>query len=184
MTTEQKLLTAEDLYCLPSIDGRSELLDGRLVEMAPVGAEHNGAMNNTAFHLTNHVRQKALGWVLPGDTGVILHRNPDRVRCPDVCFIARERIPAGALPGGFLTVVPDLIVEIVSPSDTATAVLEKTEEWLNAGARLVWTLHPRTHSVVTTDASGLSRTLHEGDILTGGDVLPGFSLPVAALFEN
>jgi len=85
------------------------------------------------------------------------------------------------LPEGFIEVVPDLIVEIVSPSDRAGAVQQKTDEWLRAGARLVWTVYPETRTVVA-QTSDATQAYREGDTLTGEPVLPGFAAPVAALF--
>jgi Uma2 family endonuclease len=184
MTIEQALLTAEEFLCLPPYDGRRELIDGKVVEMAADYLRHNYVMGNTTFHLQRFVRENRLGIVLPGDTGIVLARNPDLVRCPDVCFIARHRLPPGGIPQTFTEIVPDLIVEIVSPYDRASEVLEKTELWLNAGARLVWTMYPTPRRVVTTDVDRVSHTYNEGDTLTGGDVLPGFSVPVAELFEE
>src|SRR5207249_1462771 len=121
-------------------DGRRELIDGKVVEMAADNLRHNGVIDKTSFHLSRFVRENQLGKVMPGDTGIILARNPDLVRCPDVCFFARHSIPPGGFPPTYTEIVPDLIVEIVSPNDRATEVLEKTELWLRAGARLVWTL--------------------------------------------
>jgi Uma2 family endonuclease len=184
MTTEQTLLTAEDFLCLPPYDGRRELIDGKVVEMAADNLRHNSVMENTGVRLSNFVRANKLGKVMLGSAGIIVARNPDRVRCPDVCFFALNRIPPGGFPEAFTELVPDLIIEIVSPNDRATEVLDKTEMWLRAGARLVWTLYPKPRRVVTTDAERASHTYNDGDTLTGGDVLPGFSVPVAELFEE
>jgi Uma2 family endonuclease len=80
-------------------------------------------------------------------------------------------------------VVPDLIVEIISPSDRLTAVRRKVQQWLDSGARLAWTLNPRRRTV-TVDTPGHSMVLHVGEILTGEPVLPEFSVPVAELFPE
>jgi len=180
MTVEKRLVTAEDLLCLPT-DMRCELLDGEVVELSPAGGRHNDVMGVLTALLWTYVKTARLGKVLPGDTGIILRRNPDRVRAPDICFIAQDRLPADGVPEGFLEIVPDLIVEIVSPSDRARDVQQKTDEWLRAGARLVWTIYPETRTVVAQTATG-TQSYREHDTLTAVPVLPDFTVPVAMLF--
>jgi Uma2 family endonuclease len=180
MTVEKTLVTAEELLRMPG-DCRRELLDGEVVEIAPAGGPHNRTITKTAIHLGGYVYEHALGEVLSGDTGIIVARNPDRVRAPDVCFFTKERMPDG-VPEGYQEIVPDLVVEIVSPNDTALEVQQKTEEWLRVGVRLVWTMYPETRTIAVAQEPGSVRILHEGDTLSGEPVLPGFSIPVAALF--
>ncbi|MBI4498633.1 MAG: Uma2 family endonuclease [Chloroflexi bacterium] len=182
MASTKTLLTAEDLLRLPEDECRYELLDGELVTMAPTGAEHGRIAARVAYRLLMHVEAHNGGAVLTNDPGIILRRNPDRVRAPDVCFIARERIPAGGLPQGYLETVPDLIVEVVSPNDTAVDVQQKVEEWLQAGARLVWVVYPGTRSVVVYQSLTQVRVYKEGDTLDGAPVWSDFACPVASLF--
>ena len=137
MTSEKTLLTVEDLLRLPVDHRHYELLDGELVEMSPTGGTHGRVIVKLVTLLSTHVEAHDLGEVLAGDPGIILRRHPDRVRAPDVCLIARERVPAGGPPSGYLEIIPDLVVEIVSPNDRAADVQAKIEEWLQAGARLV-----------------------------------------------
>lgn len=182
MATTQKLLSAEDLFTLPDDGVRRELLDGELVEMSPTGPGHARVMVRVAHHLLVDVEPHNLGEVFAGDLGVILRRHPDRVRAPDVCFFARERIPSGGFPEGYVEIVPDLIVEIVSPNDKAAEVQEKIQEWLHAGARLVWAIYPGTRQVMAYQGRGAVRVYEETDTLDGGPVLPDFSCPLAKLF--
>jgi len=182
MTVEKTLMTAEDLLRLPTDACRYELLDGELIEMSPANGRHNKIMGRITVLLTNYTDLGALGDVLPGDTGFVLRRNPDRVRAPDVCFIAANRLPPEGIPPAFLEIVPDLVVEIVSPSDSAAMVQQKTEEWLQAGVRLVWTVYPETRTVVASQNLEATRIYHETDTLSGEPVLPDFSVLVAALF--
>lgn len=181
MTAEKTLLTIEDVEANPP-PGRWELLDGEVVYLAPANLEHGYLVAVIASLLNGYVRPRALGWVLAGDTGIILRRDPDRLRAPDVCFFARERFPGGRLPNRFSTLVPDLIVEVVSPGDRRSEIIDKTAEWVRAGARLVWVVYPGTRTVVTTDGANPSRVLHLHDTLSGEPVLPGFSTPIAAIF--
>ena len=184
VTSDQSrtLLTADDLLLMPD-DGRFyELLDGKLVEMTPPGGMHGKVSAGIPYALLSHVRAHELGEVLSNDPGVILHRQPDRVRAPDVCFIARDRLPPGGLPDGYLELVPDLVVEVISPGDRAAEVQAKIEHCLNAGARLVWAVYPHTRSVVTYQSLAAVPVYSAGEILTGEPVLPGFACPVASLF--
>ncbi len=182
MTTDKKLLTAEDLFQLPDDGYRYELLDGELAKKPLRGAIYGAVLAMISSVISTHVEACGLGTVLAGSPGVILRRNPDRVRAPDVCFIAHHRLPAEGLPRGYLEVVPDLIVEVISPSDRATEVQEKIEEWLRAGAQLVWAVYPDTRSVVAYQSQAAIRVYTEADILDGEPVLPGFTCPVARLF--
>jgi Uma2 family endonuclease len=183
MATAKTLLTIEDLAHLPD-DGyhRYELLDGELISMAPAGGEHGGSVTRWAAQLWMHVDSRQLGMVLTGDVGIILRRNPDRVRAPDVCFIARDRLPPGGISRSFLEIVPDLIIEVVSPGDTASEVQQETEEWLSAGARLVWNAYPDTRSVMAFRSLDQVRVYSANDTLDGSPVLPQFTCLVADLF--
>ena len=182
MTTEKALLTAEDLLDLPDDECRYELLDGELVKMAPTGGKHGQVLINIGIALGAYVKRQDLGIVLGGDPGIILRRNPDRVRAPDVCFIARERIPPEGLPDGYLELIPDLVIEVVSPNDRATQVQDKIEEWLRAGVRLVWAVYPGTRSVVAYQSLSAIRVYTESETLDGAPVLPDFTCSVASLF--
>lgn len=183
MVTQEKLLTAEDLLDLPDDGQRHELLDGKLVEMAPTGGWHGKVESIIGYLLRGHVETDDLGEVLVGEPGIILHRNPDRVRAPDVCFFTRARLPAEALPDGYFEIVPDLIVEVISPNDRAGEVLDKIQEWLEAGARLVWAVYPTRRSVVAYHDDGTIQLHTDRDTLSGAPVLPEFICPVARFFD-
>lgn len=96
------------------------------------------------------------------------------LRMPDVCFISSRRLPAGKRPRGpFLDVAPDLVVEVLSPSNTAREMDGKNREYFAAGVRLVWLVDPHTRTVHVLTAPDESRTLKISQTLTGGSVLPG-----------
>ncbi|MHB8574784.1 MAG: Uma2 family endonuclease, partial [Dehalococcoidia bacterium] len=92
--------------------------------------------------------------------------------------------PNRRAPLTFAEIVPDLIVEVVSPGDTASEVQQKLEEWVRAGARLVWACYPDTHTIAVLRDLGAVRLLREGDTLDAEPVLPGFSVSVAELFAE
>jgi Uma2 family endonuclease len=182
MATRRKLLTAEDVLNMPEDDFRYELLDGVLVKMSPPGNPHGLSQATISAVLFNFVHPHGLGRVF-GEIGFILHRNPDRVRAPDVCFIARERIPAEGLGRGFIDFAPDLAVEILSPSDRRGEVEEKAQEWLRFGTRIVWLVRTAPRTVTVYEPGQEPRLLTEADTLTAEPVLSGFSVPVRALFS-
>jgi Uma2 family endonuclease len=185
MTTAKKLMTAEELAALPSGDGRRyELLDGVLVEMAPNGYEHDVIRGLVGYPFFEYVNRNKLGDVLLGDTGYILRRSPDRVRAPDISIVLRERLPGGRRPKSFTTIVPDLLVEVVSPGDTAAEVEQKTLEWLAAGVRLVINVYPETRSVMAYRSPTDVHRYTDADTLDAAPVLPDFSHPVAQFFPE
>lgn len=125
-----------------------------------------------------------LGWILGSGCGYrCVPWKPGKIRRPGASFIARDRLPSAEhWSDGYVTIPPDLAVEITSPSDEVYDLERKVEEYLRAGGRLVWVIHPeiRTIQVIRADGSGL--WLRAGGELSGEDVLPGFRCPVDALF--
>ncbi|MCS6941109.1 MAG: Uma2 family endonuclease, partial [Roseiflexus sp.] len=95
-----------------------------------------------------------------------------------------ERIPPPENEGGFWALAPDLVVEIISPSETAVQVQAKVQDYLNAGSRLVWLVYPETRTVVEYRADGSMRLYAGSDILDGADVIPGFLYPLERLFRE
>ena len=184
MTTAKKLLTAEEFALLPDDGHRRELIDGEVIELAPGNFRHGEIGGNVLVEISVFVRERGLGRVSTLDPGFTLRRDPDRVRAPDVAFIARDRLPPEEdLEHGFPEIVPDLVVEVVSPGDTATDVQEKVEEWLAAGVRLVLVLYPRTRTVMAHRGLNEAHRYGPADTLDAEPVLPGFACPVARLFE-
>lgn len=177
------ITTAEELLRLPRGKHRYELVKGELREMCPASSRHGRVANQIAFLLTNHIRQHKLGAVYAAETGFKLRENPDTVRAADVAFIAQERIPAEGEPEGFWAIAPDLVVEVVSPGDTAVEVQDKVTDWLQAGCRLVWVVYPNTQTVTEYRSLAEARVLTAAQNLEGGQVTPGFSCLVSELFE-
>jgi Uma2 family endonuclease len=119
--------------------------------------------------------------VFGADTGFILSRAPDTVRAPDIAFVAEGRFETG-LPFGYVPFAPDLAVEIVSPSNTASELQAKVLEYLEAGTRLVWVIDPRRETVMVYRSRDDIRILGRDDELDAADVLPGFKLALSELF--
>ena len=182
MRTLKKLFTAEELLCLPTTGRRLELVKGEVYEMAPAGGPHGYVSMNIGVLLGVHVRSNGLGRVFAAETGFILRRSPDTVRAPDAAFISYDRLSEGAIPEGFIQVMPDLVVEVVSPGDRQREVSEKIEEWLRAGVRLVWVIYPVTRSGDVYRSLDDVSHLSEHDVLDGEDVVPGFACRLGELF--
>jgi Uma2 family endonuclease len=180
MATAESITTAEELFHTPGL-GRCELLRGELIMMSPAGSEHGMIALQVGRLLLEFVKSQGLGVVLGAETGFRIAGNPDTVRAPDVAFIQRDRV-GGRLPKGFFPGAPDLAVEVLSPDDRAGEVLDKVQDWLNAGSVAVWIVDPKTQTVTVYGADRKAVMLTSCDVLTGGDLLPGFSTPVAELF--
>ena len=176
MTTALALATIADLEQHP---GRCELIDGEIIDMAPVGFEHGFVVANIAGILGSFVRTKRLGRVLAGDPGFIL--DPQNVRAPDVAFLDVGRV-AKAPKRGYMQFVPNLAVEVVSPGDTHSEVVAKARMWIQRGVSLVWVVDPPSQSVEIYAPGRAVAGLDADGVIDGGDVLPGFSCPVADFF--
>ncbi len=180
----QREYTPEDLLPMPGGEN-FELVNGRLVE------RHRGVLARWVAGelirvLGNHCSQHRLGWIFPGgDTGYQgFPGSPRTVRKPDVSFVRYGRFSDEQLPDGYARLAPDLAAEVTSPNDEYEQVLEKIEEYLRAGVRLVWVISPRNRIVHVYRANGSVHVLHENDDLDGEDVVPGFRCPVPDLFPH
>lgn len=177
------LLTADDLLRLDD-EVRGELIRGVFCKMTPPGHEHGRVVALLTHELVAHVAVCRLG-VVVGESGVHLEHEPDTVRAPDIAFTLAERLPAGRANHRYAQTVPDLVVEVVSPSDRRSAVRDKARMWLSFGVQLVWVVFPasRTVEVHRADADAVE-TLTEVDSLDGTSVLPGFAYPLERLFAT
>jgi Uma2 family endonuclease len=182
MSIAAHLMTARDLYKHPP-DERCELVRGELSMMSPSGAEHGGITINLSLLLAAHVKKHKLGAVLGAETGYVLTRNPDTVRGADISFIRASRIPATGLPKSFWIGAPDLAVEVMSPDDRPAEVATKVDDYLAAGALLVWVVNPKRKTITVYQPMESPRTLRSSEMLDGGNVLPGFKCKVAKTFE-
>lgn len=176
------LMTAEELFRSTFPDKRVELVRGHLTVREPSGYHHGLVTARLTRALVNHVAATDLGDVLAGDAGFRLARNPDTVRGPDVAFISRTRAPRPT-PIAFAPLAPDLVVEVLSPSDRHGETLEKVADWLNAGTRLVWVIDPLRRRARLYRADGTVASVDSDAALDGEDVLPGFTCGLDALLS-
>ncbi len=175
------LMTIGQLEGLPD-DGRFELIDGELIEMAPSGGRSSQVAIQFAVPLSNFVRPRNLGKIYGADGGFVLFPDRETVRVPDVAFVRADRLPPEADQEGFLRLAPDLAVEVISPTDRMADVMAKVMMYLDAGVRLVWVADPRSRTATVYAADRTGRLLSANDQLDGGDVLPGFRVRVSDLF--
>ena len=182
-TAKNKLLTAEDLLRLSSQGVKGELIRGVLHETVSVGEEHGHLAGLFITFLNIHIRPRRLGRTGGTDVGVLIHRDPDTVREPDVYYVSTERLPLNERVQGYLEVVPELVVEIVSPGDSKQDVTEKVAMWLDHGVSMALEVRPATRTIIVYRPGAPADTLTGGDVLDCGDVLPGFSLPLSEIFD-
>ncbi|NJL05589.1 MAG: Uma2 family endonuclease [Chloroflexaceae bacterium] len=174
--------TEADLLRLGHDDHRQyELVRGELRQMSPANSVHGNLEFRFAVALGKYLEQHPLGEGYTGDTGFQLSAEPLTIRSPDLAFIRTERLPTGSRPA-FLPLAPDLVIEIVSPSESARTIAEKVSDYLAAGTRLLWIVYPEQQHVHEYRAAHAFHIYHAGDTLDGRDVLPGFRFALAALF--
>ena len=177
--------TAGELLNLPDDGCRYELLRGELKRMSPAGNRHGRLAANVMISLGVHVRANGLGAVYAAETGYQLASDPDHVRAPDVSFIGRERLERTGETDGYWPGAPDLAVEVVSPGDRRAEVEEKVRDWLDAGAGMVLVVDfHRGRTVQVHRPPSRVVDLTEGDVVDGGNVVPGWRLPVSELFDS
>jgi Uma2 family endonuclease len=159
-----------------------ELVDGVLVEKVMGFDESRFAVFLTAC-LVNYLNQHDLGAVVGADGMMRLF--PGQVRIPDVAFISWKRYPKGKRRRGEIpTVAPDLVVEILSKGNTPKEMKRKLEEYFQAGVRLVWYVNPAARTVRVYTGPKRSVLLNEAQELSGGAVLPGFTLSIREWFTE
>lgn len=179
-----KLMTPDDLLEMGEDARFCELIRGELVCMSPSEGRHGKIGVRIATLLDLHAGRTRLGDVFGVEAGFILDRDPYTLLVPDAAFVRAERVPAEEDQSGFLELAPDLVVEVISPSARPGQITTKLLTFLNAGVQIVWLVDPENKSVTIHAAGEPPRTLTTGDEIDGGDVLPGFSVPVAAFFER
>lgn len=167
-----------------ALDGRWELIDGELVEMSPSADEPSTIGATMTILIGQFVRAHRMGRVYNAEGGFVLF--PDRaiVRAPDVAFVRAERAPQGEARKHFARLAPDLVVEVLSPTDRASEVLNKIEMYREAGVRLIWVIDPEPKTVTVLAENLPVAVVREDGTLDGGDVLPGFSVAVAEIFAE
>jgi Uma2 family endonuclease len=178
------VVTIDEFLMLELPDGKAELVRGEVRVTPPPGAPHATAASNLLVLLAIHARANGLGRVYGGSFGYDLTRLPHTVRVPDLSFVRAERLPRDGVGPGLLKLAPDLAVEVLSPSETASSLEEKLDDYAAAGTPLVWVVDPIRRTVMVVATNAPVKWLREGDALDGGEIVAGFSCAVADIFEG
>ena len=178
--TPTKRITPDDL--LEMTDGDFfELVDGQIVER-PMSAGSARVGSRFNFYLTGFGDEHKAGSTFDQTLGVrIWDHAPEMTRKADCLFIVEGKQPPDS--ARFLFTAPDIVVEALSPNDLGEEVRDKVALWLQGGVPLVWVAWPKTREIHVYRRGGRPRILGPDDELTGEDILPGFSVPVANLFD-
>ena len=180
--TTPALLTAEEFAQRPDPGYPEELVEegscrrrcpSRVTVKSAIGSAESWAI----------AEDRDLGRVLSNDTGVITERGPDTVRGADISFYSFARVPKGPLPDRYLDTPPDLVVEVLSPSDRWPKVLAKVAEYLDAGTTIVLVLDDPRRLAHLYRADGTTRLLGADEELTIPDLLGDFHVRVGRFFE-
>ncbi len=172
----------DDYKHLEIVNGEWVGLEDRAEEMT--GEEHGRIEFMLILAIGNHVMANNLGMVYPGDTDFVLDGDPGDIRLkrqPDIAFVAAKNVKSTS---GYYFQAPDLAVEIVSPSQSYPEMRDKVNEYTRFGTQQVWLVLPRSQQVEVHSPDRTARTYDADDTIPGGDLLPGFSLHVAAIFES
>lgn len=179
---KQQLISADQFFDMPDND-LAELIDGVIVPMNAPGAEHGFIEAKITARLFVHAEANKLGRVISGEAGIFIRRNPDRIRGVDVAFISYERSP-NRPPSQYLTVAPELIVEIVSPTDRWSGINEKLADYFSIGVNEVWVVEPQNETIHRYKSRSDVEILYYSDTITGSGLLSDFSLKLADLFAD
>jgi Uma2 family endonuclease len=189
MSRPARRLRADDVLRIQAERGGDigyELVNGELVPIMPASLPHGRIMARLGRHMDWHVSESRLG-VVYTEAGFVLDvaGDPERLRGPDIAFLSNQTLEAagGEPVEGFFRGAPDLAVEVQSPNDRKGDLQQRVREFLDAGAKLVWTIHPAARSAMVFRPDGSARLLRETEALDGEDVLSGFRLPLAELFS-
>jgi Uma2 family endonuclease len=180
----KRRVTALEFLSHPAASGKSELVRGEIHVMTPASGVHGIVAGRIFVALNAFVEEHRLGLCFPDNTGFELPGLDDTVRSPDAAFVRAERLSLEDIDAGWVRVAPDLVVEILSPSETAATLDAKWRDYRAAGTTLMWVIDPAERTVTVREADTPDRRLTASDTLSGGSVLPGFSIAVARLFSR
>ena len=185
MTTARKLLTADDLLAMPEDGKKYELVRGELIEMPPPGYMHGVVIGRIGRRIGNFVEEHNLDFIETFEVGIYTEQAPDTVRAPDYTLTSLARIIAPLPQRGYVFgLIPDLVVEVISPGYSRSDAEARVRMWLAAGVRLALVVYIGTQEIVAHSQDGTVRHFGVDDVLTCEPVLPGFACQVAEIFET
>ena len=187
MVAQTRQVTADNFLEVANLpeyaDCSIELIAGEIVTMPTTNSVHAELVARLVILVGAYIVKHRLGRTYAGDAGFVLERNPegrDTVRGLDIAFISREKAP-DPLPNAWLEVAPDLVIEVISPSNTADDTRLKVRQLLRAGCAQVWVVYPNLREVDAHSEKGI-QVFREGDTLACPDILPGFEIAISDIF--
>jgi Uma2 family endonuclease len=184
MATAEKLLTAEEYARMPDNGQPTELVRGRIITLNPPVPYHGFVCGKVYVLVFQYVTGHGLGWVMSNDSGVITERDPDTVRGADVAYYSYSRIPKAGLPKeSYVKAVPELVFEILSPSDRWSKVHIKVGEYLAAGVNVVCVVDSAKQRIHVFTEEQPPRLVAADEELTLPEVFPDFHVPVSEFFS-
>ena len=179
MMTIKGLATLQDLLNTPKDGNKYELVDGEIV-VSPAGMRHSEVAGNITGLIWEFLQRNPIGKVYTSDVGIAFPNG--NVRSPDVTFVSIGKLPEGRSPETFGELIPDLAMEVLSPSDSLKELGKKIGEFLENGVPLVWLVDPARQTVTVYRSLTETQQLTSKDMITAEPVLPGFSVPVSRFF--
>jgi Uma2 family endonuclease len=179
-----KPMTVDEFEAMPEDGKRYELVRGVLREMPAGGGWHGEIGADFIIDLGGYVRAHQLGKIYNADTGFRIFPDHETVYQPDVAFVRADRLPSLSERRRILRIRPDLVVEVVSPTDRMSDVLDKVADYLRAGVPLVVVAEPDRRVVTTYRPNRDPRELAEDREFDGEEIVPGFRLVVADIFRE
>jgi Uma2 family endonuclease len=181
--TDRPLISAAELERMGDLLEPCELWDGVVVVGEPATPYADWAGSAILAAIRAHTLPRRLGWVFGASAGFQVGSNPDRVLSPDVAFVRRDRIPS--LPRrGYVSLVPDLVVEVRSPSQTWAYTIERGGIWIAHGAKVVWLIDPEPRSAWVLRPMAEPVEVGPDAVLPADPAIEGWSLPLADVFEG
>lgn len=182
--TPRASMTIADFLVYPTPEGKAELVRGELRVTPPAGGSHGVVVSNVLDLLIPYVRAHSLGRVFGDGFGYELTELPRTVRVPDASFLRAERLPTRGFGRELFKGAPDLAVEVLSPSDTASRLDEKLADYAASRTPVIWIIDVERRTVAVIAAGQPAYWLAKDDIISGDEMLPGFSCPVKDLFAG
>ncbi len=179
-----KNITAADVASLKK-DKTFEVVGGEWMERSMAGELHSAIGVKLIVLLVLHVQANRLGRVYGADITFVLKGTPDNIqtmRLPDVSFVSAGRVKE-ADRAGYYYQAPDLAIEVVSPTERAVETQSQVNDYLRTGTREVWVVYPETQQVIVHRPDGTAAIYNADQTIPGGELLPGFSLAVADIFD-
>ncbi len=176
-------LTAAHLLALPDDGNRYELVRGKLITMPPPGLMRTFVTGQLGGQIWYFIPANNLDFIGGPEAAAYVGQDPDTVRAADYAIYPLRRIPNPPPEQGYIPrLVPDLVVEVISPGYRTASADDRVRMWRDAGVSLVVVAYIATREIVTHSSDGAMRRFAVGDTLTLEPVLPGFACPVARIF--